>query len=209
MGPNNQRLKLNEAINLFRDRFGIAAGEAQGAVWQAIASREICCAWTEAAIVNKERQAPRAVGRSFDARHSAGQHAAYARAVSRLRLLTEIESSAFKDEVIVGNIVFDEADLLSWYEREGRSVPRVKTVRPAPKGKAGRREAHDWDALKERFFALMRERGDFRQPDQMEDWNSQAAAARTLLDSIPSDKKPDQKTVEHYIRRWIEEAGGA
>jgi hypothetical protein len=119
-------LRYGEAVELLRTQFAITSGEAQGAVWQAIASREICCAWTEAAIKNQERLAPRSTRGGFNVRHSADYRAAHERSQARLRLLTEFESAAFKDELIAGNIVLTESDLLSWYTRERVPAPAAE-----------------------------------------------------------------------------------
>jgi hypothetical protein len=131
-----RRLKFNEAVELYRDRFQIGGGEAEGAVWQAIASREVHCAWTETAIINQERQAPRAVGNNFDIRHAADRAAAHERVKARWRLLMEVTSPAFKDEVMAGNIVLTETDLLSWYSRE--RVPA--TTPPTPVLRTSRKQ---------------------------------------------------------------------
>jgi hypothetical protein len=40
----------------------------------------------------------------------------------------------------------------------------------------------------------------------MPGWNSQAAAARKLQESIKRlDQRPDQKTIERRIKGWLEE----
>ena len=76
-----------------------------------------------------------------------------------------------------------------------------------PPSRAGRPRRHDWPAYKDLFFRLLKERGDFRDADQTPDWNSQAAAAETVLkhDKKPEDEKPDPKTVARHIKDWMEE----
>jgi hypothetical protein len=97
-----------------------------------------------------------------------------------------------------------KADVLKLLNSNIETMP----VPPPPpqKRRAGVPEKFDWAALKEMFFALWQEHGDFRQPkNQTPGWNSQAAAAKTLLDNIKRpDERPDQKVVERHIKVWIE-----
>jgi hypothetical protein len=126
-----RKLNFHEAVELYRGRFQIGLGLAEAAVWQAIASREVHCAWTEKAIVNQSRQASAPAGNSTHL--AALRTAAHNRAKWRLRLLTEVESTAFKDEIIAGNIVLAETDLLSWYSRERSPATAPAKAAPAPR----------------------------------------------------------------------------
>jgi hypothetical protein len=78
---------------------------------------------------------------------------------------------------------------------------------PAQQNKLGAPLEHDWDDYKQKFQQLWQEKGDFELPqNQVDGWNSQAAAARTLLDYIQTRPKdgedPHSKTVEGYIAGW-------
>ena len=70
---------------------------------------------------------------------------------------------------------------------------RVETLQSPRTSHAGRKPTHDWAALQEKFWELWNEKGDFREPDQMLDWNSQAVAAKTLLEFLKGGAAPDQK----------------
>jgi hypothetical protein len=120
-----RRVKYSEAVELICSEYQIGRGEADALFWRAVASRENGPAWTEAAIINQERRAPRAAGASFDLRRMLDRQAAHERAKARLRLLIEHESVAFKDAVIAGEIVFSEAALLSWLSRNRRRAAVV------------------------------------------------------------------------------------
>jgi hypothetical protein len=112
-----RRLKFHEAVELICG-YRIGAGEAEALVRRGIASGEIRCAWTQGAVAEAERRAPRLViGSSTWATRAASQQAAYDRALARLRLLSEVESDEFKDQLVAGNIVISETDLVSWYDR--------------------------------------------------------------------------------------------
>jgi hypothetical protein len=214
-----RRLKFNEAVQLYRDRFQLGGGEAHALAWRAIESREVECAWTEAAIVAIDTRAHRELCQSMQREAAArglkvnndllrqrARQGAYEQTRQRLLLLTEVTSAAFKDEVIAGNIVLSETDLLSWCERQNE-LPQKNKIKHSP---AGRPPAHDWAAFKEKFLELLDAKGDFRRPEnQVDGWNSQASAARTLLKYISkgNDKPPDAKTIEGYIGDWIKTGG--
>src|SRR6516225_6483157 len=71
----------------------------------------------------------------------------------------------------------------------------------ARQNKLGAPLKHDWDDYKQKFLQLWQEKGDFQLPqNQIAGWNSQAAAARMLLDYIQTrcgaGEEPHQKTVE-------------
>jgi len=91
---------------------------------------------------------------------------------------------------------------------EGCDVRTIWPPRPpAQQNKLGAPPEHDWDDYEQKFLQLWREKGDFQLPqNQVEGWNSQAAAAETLLKYIRTrvedGKEPHPKTVEGYISRW-------
>jgi hypothetical protein len=91
---------------------------------------------------------------------------------------------------------------------EGCDVRTIWPPRsPAQQNKPGAPLEHDWDDYEQKFLQLWQEKGDFDLPqNQVEGWNSQAAAARTLLDYIQTrvedGKVPHSKTVEGYISGW-------
>lgn len=146
-----RRVKYSEAVELICSEYQIGRGEADALFWRAVASRENGPAWTEAAIINQERRAPRAAGASFDLRRMLDRQAAHERAKARLRLLIEHESVAFKDAVIAGEIVFPEAALLSWLSRNRRRaavVSKKKAETPVKKS------ADKLDRAKEAINAL-------------------------------------------------------
>jgi hypothetical protein len=79
----------------------------------------------------------------------------------------------------------------------------VRTIWPPRSHKLGAPLEHDWDDYKQKFLQLWQEKGDFKLPqNQVPGWNSQAAAAETLLDYIQTrpkyGKEPHPKTVEGY-----------
>jgi hypothetical protein len=83
----------------------------------------------------------------------------------------------------------------------------VKELNPASqKSRAGAPAKHDRDALEQLFWELWHSKGDFNELDQADDWKSKAAAARTLLALVtrPGVEPPDQKTVEKYIKGWLQ-----
>lgn len=123
-----RRLKFNEAVRLLCNRYRIGDGEAHALVRDGVRSREIRCAWTSNAIVHQEHKAPRSSANNWNARFAADMAAAHDRAAARLRLLTEVESGAFTDQIIAGNIVLTESDLLSWYSRNRE--PPAAAARP-------------------------------------------------------------------------------
>jgi hypothetical protein len=74
----------------------------------------------------------------------------------------------------------------------------------------GRPIEHDWEDYRLRFQQLWEQYDDFRlQQNQVAGWNSQAAAARKLLDYIETrcdeGKEPHPKTVEDKIADWVKE----
>lgn len=140
-----RQLKFNEAVKLLCDQ-QIGAGEAEALVWRAIESREIRRAWTKEAIVDQEMRAPRAVAAGFAVRFAVQKAAAHERAKSRLRLLTEVESVAFKDEIIAGNITLSEADLLNWLTRNRQPLTPQKST--APRKKSRNKQARAQEAIK-------------------------------------------------------------
>lgn len=80
----------------------------------------------------------------------------------------------------------------------------------AQQSKLGAPLEHDWDDYEQKFMQLWQEKGDFELPqNQVAGWNSQAAAARMLLNYIQTrveeGKEPHQKTVESYISGWADE----
>ena len=93
---------------------------------------------------------------------------------------------------------------------EGCDVRTIWPPRsPAQQNKLGAPLEHDWDDYKQKFLQLWQEKGDFELPqNQVAGWNSQAAAARTLLTYIQTrvedGKEPHQKTVEGYISGWAD-----
>jgi hypothetical protein len=86
----------------------------------------------------------------------------------------------------------------------------IKTLSAPQKSKAGAPVEHDWDDYRQKFQQLWQQNGDFRsQQDQVKGWNSQAAAARKLLDYIQTrcddGNEPHPKTVEDKIAGWVKE----
>ena len=109
---------------------------------------------------------------------------------------------------------FDDNDRVKVISREWFTYRYTVAEPPqAPAGvsqnKLGAPLEHDWDDYEQKFQQLWREKGDFELPqNQVEDWNSQAAAARTLLKYIQAHvedgKEPHPKTVEGYISGWAD-----
>jgi hypothetical protein len=100
-----------------------------------------------------------------------------------------------------------------WWEfrygiAEGCDVRAIWPLRsPAQQNKLGAPLEHDWDDYKQKFLQLWQEKGDFQLPqNQVAGWNSQAAAAKTLLNYIQArckdGEEPHEKTVEGYISGW-------
>jgi hypothetical protein len=86
----------------------------------------------------------------------------------------------------------------------------LRIVRGTTQNKLGAPLEHDWDDFKQKFLQLWQKKGDFRLPqNQVTGWNSQTAAAKTLLDYIQTrceeGREPHQKTVEGYIADWVKE----
>lgn len=86
----------------------------------------------------------------------------------------------------------------------------VKTLPTPQKNTAGAPKEHEWEDYRQKFQQLWQQNGDFRsEQNQVQGWNSQAAAARMLLDYIQprceENKEPHEKTVAEYIARWVKE----
>ena len=107
---------------------------------------------------------------------------------------------------------FDDRDRVKVNSREWWFNYRYTVAEPPQLGgvsqnKLGAPLEYDWDDYEQKFLQLWQEKGDFELPqNQVKGWNSQAAAARTLLDYIQTRPKdgedPHQKTVEGYISGW-------
>ena len=109
---------------------------------------------------------------------------------------------------------FDDRDRVKvnsrdWFDYRYTVAEPRQPPTDVSQNKLGAPPEHDWDDYKQKFQQLWQEKGDFELPkDQVEGWNSQAAAARTLLDYIQTrveaGKVPHEKTVENYISRWAD-----
>jgi hypothetical protein len=76
-----------------------------------------------------------------------------------------------------------------WLEAKGYPVPpgwkqtvlSARSVSPKVRRKAGAKAKYDWWAVTQYLFEQLNEKGDFDEPDQTNDWKSQADVVRSVV----------------------------
>src|SRR5262245_35439251 len=126
-------LTFPDAAALIRNRSSCSAGLAEKKVREALASGEVHCGFTAAAIADQENAAHQdltqaaqrdALARGFkmsgsvlDILHSRAQREAHSRAAGRLALKPDFNDPSFSIDLASGKIQINAADLLDWLAR--------------------------------------------------------------------------------------------
>ena len=123
-------LTFSKAAALIRDRLLCSAGKAEGKVREALASGEVRCSYTAAAVVNQERAAHQELtqaaeqdasarhfklsGSAIDILRSRAQREAHRRAAARLALKPDINDPSFRIDLASLKIQISAVDLVDW-----------------------------------------------------------------------------------------------
>jgi hypothetical protein len=103
-------------------------------------------------------------------------------------------------------VALDQAEFEAWLARqvpEGQAAP-AEAPRPA---KRGRKAKYDWDAIREKTFELLDERGDFDLVKRR-GWRAQADLERELLEYMADDGEEagvSTLRAKDKLRAWIQE----
>jgi hypothetical protein len=136
-------LTFPKAAALIGGRLFCGAGKAEAKVREALASGEVRCSYTVAAVVNQESAAhqdlTQAAEREASARHfklsgsaidilrSRAQRETYRRAIERLALKPDINDPSFRADLASLKIQINTADLLDWLTGSSTEKPPKQT----------------------------------------------------------------------------------
>ena len=131
--PEEMWLRFGEAVALVRELRAFNGGKSTATVKRAIVSGEVRCSFSEQYIVNEEKLAHQeldqsmqreAAGRNLimsggalDILRSRSQQGAYKRAGLRLRLINDVCSPEFNEQLMLGNIRVSRGDFIDWLDQ--------------------------------------------------------------------------------------------
>ena len=125
-------LRFSEAIALVRELRKFNDGKSRATVKRAVNSGEVSCSFTEQYIINEEKQAHQELtqstqrdmaargfkmsGSALDISRSHGKQDVQKRVGQRLRLLNDVGSPEFNEQLMLGNIRVGRGSLIGWLD---------------------------------------------------------------------------------------------
>jgi hypothetical protein len=113
--------------------------------------------------------------------------------------------------VIWTGLCFDRKQLVAAFVTGGGNGPPTHTPAARPTQQAplsssrrGRRARYDWDEAKIVLLDALKQRGDFDETDQEDDWNCQARAEDLIMSHF-RDQQPSRSLVRSHVAKIVKE----